>query len=77
MFNQTMQTGRQKSLKQVNWQNKYAFNSIGKIKVSAVTVIDSNLTRLLALSAILAHNIISLCFKHCGRIKALHLQDDM
>lgn len=47
------------------------------MKVSAVTVIDSNLTRLLALSAILAHNIISLCFKHCGRIKALHLQDDM
>lgn len=70
-----MQTDRQIKSKQVNWENKYAFNFVRKMKVSAVRAIGSNRTCLLALSAILAYTIIYLCSKNCGIIKAeLHVR---
>lgn len=70
MLKQTVLTHRQIKPKQVNWWNKYAFNSTGKMKVSSVSAPGNNLTWLSALSATPAYTIICLCSKYCGTIRA-------
>lgn len=56
--------------KQVNWWNKYAFNSTGKMKVSSVSAPGNNLIWFSALSATPAYTIVHLCSKYCGRVRA-------
>lgn len=70
MLKQTVLIPRQIKPKQVNWWNKYAFNSAGKMKVPSVSAPGSNLTEFSALSATPPYTVIYLCSKYCGRIMA-------